>query len=363
MTTNSAAKPLQPFERSSSELAGRFEIEASEIEALGQLANQYAGHAVFDDYLSRRADNTLRAQSTDLDTFAEYLRALGAAEPELSAALLQSNPEVWRGVTWGLVDGFVRWMLQLGYAIGTVNRKLSTAKVYAKLATKAGAIPETELTLIRGVSGYSRKEGKRVDQRRERTRVGEKKSANVSLNRQQARALLQQPDTPQGRRDALIMHFLLDHGLRVGELARLTVENIDLEKDVFTFFRPKVDKVQTHYMTPGSSQAVQRWFAFGDAPTSGPLLRGSRKGGHLSKPGMSERAITARVRYLGELIGVSSLSAHDCRHYWATTAARNGTDAFVLRDAGGWNSLAMPGRYVESQKVANEGVRLGEIED
>jgi integrase len=219
------------------------------------------------------------------------------------------------------------------------------------------------LTLIRGVSGYSRQEGKRVDQRREHTRVGEKKPVNVSLSRQQAHALVLRPDTPQGRRDALLVHLLLEHGLRVGELARLRVEDIDLSAGAFTFFRPKVDKVQTHRMTAASARAVQRWFTFGDAPASGLLLRGSRKGGHLSKPGMSERAITARVRYLGEEIGISGLSAHDCRHYWATTAARHGTDAFVLRDAGGWNSIAMPSRYVEGQKVANEGVNLGAVED
>lgn len=348
------------LQKSNSDRSDSALTTAPAVQALGQMANRYAGEAVFTDYLGRKADNTLRAQLADLDTFAEYLRAFGVAEPFLNAAALQQDADAWRGVTWGLVDGFVRWMVQQGYAIGTVNRKLSTVKGYAKLATKAGVIPQTELSLIRGVTGYSRKEGKRIDQRRERTRVGEKKAHNVSLNVEQARALLSQPDTPQGRRDALIMHLLLEHGLRVGELALLKVEDVDLSSGSFTFFRPKVDKVQTHRLTPGAANAMQRWFTFGDAPASGPLLRGSRKGGHLSKPGMSERAITGRVRLLGEQIGVDGLSAHDCRHYWATTAARHGTDAFVLRDAGGWTSIAMPSRYVEGQQVANEGVQLGD---
>jgi len=334
--------------------------ESSELEVLGQVANRYASSAIFDDYLNRKAANTLRAQLADLDTLAEYLRALGMAEHDLDAALLQRSPVAWRGVTWGLVDGFVRWMLQHGYAIGTVNRKLSTIKVYAKLAAKAGVIPAEELALIKGVTGYSRKEGKRVDQRRPQARVGAKKAANVSLTLTQARTLLGQPNTPQGRRDALLMYLLLDHGLRVGELARLRVEDVDLDAGAFTFYRPKVDKSQTHRMTAGTRQAMARWFSYGDAPASGLLLRASRKGGHLGKPGMSERAITARVRHLGEVIGVTGLSAHDCRHYWATTAARHGTDAFVLRDAGGWNSLAMPARYVEAQAIANQGVLLGD---
>lgn len=334
--------------------------EPGELEVLGQIANRYASSAVFDDYLNRKAVNTQRAQLADLDTLAEYLRALGLAEHDLDGSLLQHSPASWRGVTWGLVDGFVRWMLQEGYAIGTVNRKLSTVKVYAKLAAKAGVIPAEELALLKGVTGYGRKEGKRVDQRRPKVRVGAKKADNVSLTRDQARALLNQPNTPQGRRDALLMHLLLDHGLRVGEVARLKVDDVDLAAGAFTFYRPKVDKRQTHRMTPGTRRVMARWFDYGDAPATGPLLRASRKGGRLDKPGMSERAITARVRRLGEEIGAPGLSAHDCRHYWATTAARHGTDAFVLRDAGGWNSLAMPARYVEAQAIANQGVRLGE---
>jgi integrase len=119
-----------------------------------------------------------------------------------------------------------------------------------------------------------------------------------------------------------------------------------------------VDKLQTHRLTPDTKRALQKWFSGGDAPLAGPLLRASRKGGFLTSAGMTERAITKRVHDLGELMGISGLSAHDCRHYWATTAARKGTDPFALQEAGGWNSLAMPRRYVEAAKIANEGVHL-----
>ena len=78
---------------------------------------------------------------------------------------------------------------------------------------------------------------------------------------------------------------------------------------------------------------------------------------------MSERAITWRVAYLGEQVGVHGLSAHDCRHYWATTAVRKGTDLFALQEAGGWNSLAMPRRYVEAAEIANEGLYLASWEN
>src|SRR5450432_4859921 len=156
------------------------------------------------------------------------------------------------------------------------------------------------------------------------------------------------------------MCLLLDHGLRVGELALLEVTAFDLVAGLMIFERPKVNKVQTHELTPDTLRAARTWFASGDAPALGKLLRGSRKGGKLTEAGMSERAITQRVADLGKGIGVLGLSAHDLRHSWATRAARNKTDAFDLRDAGGWNSLAMPSRYVEAAKIANAGVKLGE---
>jgi len=48
------------------------------------------------------------------------------------------------------------------------------------------------------------------------------------------------------------------------------------------------------------------------------------------------------------------------RHYWATRAALNGTPLDRRQDAGGWCSPAMPLRYVESAKIANQGGLLGD---
>ncbi|MCC6147953.1 MAG: tyrosine-type recombinase/integrase [Anaerolineaceae bacterium] len=93
-------------------------------------------------------------------------------------------------------------------------------------------------------------------------------------------------------------------------------------------------------------------------PVQGPLLRRSFKDGSLGKAGLTERAITQRVNLLGRTIGVFGVSAHDCRHFWATSAARHGTDPFSLQEAGGWSSLAMPRRYVEDNEISNDGIKL-----
>jgi len=346
--------------------------QAKGLYEAGAAANAAAARHAFTDYRQRKSANTLRAHDTDLALFADFLRAFGHA---VEGAALAADPGAWHGVTWGLVEGFVRWQLQQGYAIASVNRRLSTVKKYAALAAKAGALDTTERALIRDVAGYSHKEAKKVDEKRQDAgqdtrRLREagrpvKKAEHVSIPPAAAKRLKrEQPDTPQGRRDAVLMCLLLDHGLRCGEVAGLTVGAVNLAEGTLTFYRPKVDKVQQHRLTKDTRAALLAYERAGDMPMTAdtPLLRASRKsaGDELTHAGMSARAITKRVRALGQRAGLEGLSAHDCRHYWATTAAKHKTDPFRLQEAGGWNSLAMPRRYVEAARIANEGVSLGD---
>lgn len=327
---------------------------SDEVIAIGQLANRFAAHGRFDDYLSRKSLNTVAAQRADLQHFSIYLQEAGVrAAP--SQDELQTGPESWRGITWGLIDGFVKWQLQQGCAISSLNRRLSTIKVYAGLATQAGAISTQELALIKTVNGYAKNEAKRIDARRLVKRVGAKKSAPVRISQTQAVQLQAQPDTPQGRRDRLLMCLLLEHGLRVGEVVLLQARNFDLDKKLFYFERPKVSGEQIHQLAGNTLSALESYIRAGDCPKDGALLRGSLKSGELTHAGITVQAIQARVRFLGEQIGLFGLSPHDCRHYWATYWADK-VDVLRLQEAGGWSSLEMPRRYVERSRIANVGM-------
>lgn len=326
------------------------------LELAGQVANRHAAAAVFTDYLAAKAANTIKTQAAALATFADFLNEAGitAVTPDG----LQMEPESWRGVTWGIVKAFGRWMLAQGFSVATINNRLTTVRVYASLAAQAGVIGVEDLALIQTVKTYSAKEARRLDERREVSRVGNKKAEHVSITSSQAKLLKNQGDnSPQSRRDSLLMCLLLDHGLRVGEAAGLLVTDFDLKRGELRFYRPKVAKTQLHKLTRETAKAARAYFTH-DAPAMGRALLGSVKGGELTAVPMSERAITKRVAYLGEQVGLDGLSAHDCRHFWATDAARNGTDPFALQQAGGWSSLAMPRRYVEDSRVSNRGVKL-----
>ena len=345
-------------------------ITADLLAMAGQAANKAAAAAAFGDYKPRKAGNTLKRQAADLASFESFLAGVG-----LDVRGLVDNPQAWQGITWGLVAAFRGWLLQSGYAVSTVNFRLSTIKVYANLATQAGALSAAELGEIKRVPGFAHKEQKRIDTPRQEqgnpTRKGSKKADSVSITPAQGKSLKNRPDTPQGRRDSLLLCLLLDHGLRCGEVAALKVTDFDLKAGELRFYRPKVDKVQTHKLTPATRRAAAAYFT-SDAPALGSVWRASASkaagkaahdSGELAGSGLTERAITKRVKALGAAVGLACLSAHDCRHYWATQAARNHTALDRLQDAGGWNSLAMPARYIESAKIANEGINLGDSGD
>lgn len=334
--------------------------EYSPIEDAGQAANRAAAAGLFADYRTRQAPNTITRQDRDLYLFARYLADAGitpGSQIAEKADALKVDADAWKGVTWGMVSAFVRWLENKGYAIGSINLRLTSIKVYAGLAKQAGKIEHDEYASMRLIRGYKRTEGKHLDEGRAVTRLGPKKADATPLTREQANALKNsQPNTPQGRRDAVLMCLLLDHGLRVGELAILTRKSLNMSEQVFIVERPKVDLKQTHRFSADTLRHIRAYLK--SEKPAGQLLQGSRKGQGPLVEGMSVRAIKARVQFLGLTVGVSQLSPHDCRHAWATFAANAKTDILSLQEAGGWASLAMPRHYVERSRIANEGVRL-----
>src|SRR5579859_5416020 len=114
-------------------------LDSNALSLAGQQANQYASENLFEDYRRRVAANTLRRQDADLALFARYLGEAG-----IVVGNLPDSPTAWRGITWGIIAGFVEWQLTQGYAVGSINVHLATLKVYCTLAHQAGAIDSEE---------------------------------------------------------------------------------------------------------------------------------------------------------------------------------------------------------------------------
>lgn len=331
---------------------------------LGEMANRAAASAVFDLYAEEMSQATLETQVDALNTFATYLLSKGL---RTSGPRLATDPAQWTGMTWGLLEGFKQWMKRdKGYAIGTINNRLSVVRTYAALAHKAGVLAADEASLIAAVSNIGSAAGMNIDAQREQTRVGAKKAVFNTLTRQEVQALLDQPDTPRGRRDAAVIATLYYFGTRAEEAAGIQVSDVNLGAGLVHIFRPKVKGTdQEHGVydlgAPEFEPARRAYLAYHrDAPPIGLFFRGSiQNSDELADHPMTRVTISQLVATLGRRIGFSNLSAHDLRHTGATHIAATDNNLVRLRDWGGWNSIQMPARYAKRAKTANEGVRFG----
>lgn len=316
---------------------------------LGAIANAIAGAQAFDTYRAGIAENTIQRQQHDLALFRSYLQS------KINVGDLYNDPQAWSVVTWGFVQGFVLWMLERGYAIGSVNVRLATIKRYASLAHQASVIAQNELNLIRSVRSYT--STRNIDKKRVVTRIGAKKAQSVRISKTQRKALKRRINNkPQGACYALLMCLLLDHGLRVSEAISLPWDAINFEEGTITFYRSKVDRTDTHRLTPDTLEAAIAYRPF--ILEGEQLFRSSKRGGGLAlRGGLTRGAAQQIVRRLGYEVGIDNLSPHDCRHSWATEFEKTHTP-FELRDGGGWSSLLMPNRYVERRKISHDGKDL-----
>jgi len=354
------------------------------LQVAGQIANQAAGQTIFERYKQEKSTNTLKRHARDLELFAEYLLDIGI--PLVEGGNFQDSPLPWRGISWGIVEGFLQWLLREGYAITSVNARLSTVKVYAQMAVKAGAIDRQEGLLIQSVRGFSRKAGLNVDAQRPQTRKegvvydykqdGHKRRIVISrrstkkqrptlLTTAQAAQLVQPANrSPQAWRDALLACLLLEHGLRASEVALLTAEAIDLPQGLLQFYRPKVKGTAhewaSHKLTPATNQIaayyLHQLYPTALIPNSPLILATTRllkngEGGELLGEGLNRIRISERIAFLGRRLGIPNLSAHDCRHYCATQMARRGYGVDELMAWFGWSSAQTAMRYVTAEEV------------
>jgi site-specific recombinase XerD len=287
------------------------------------------------------SQNTLHAWRVDLRSFAAFLTEADNHQT-VTAEQLENSLSAWSQVTHKTLIAYQEWLLNHGYTIATVDRRLSTIKRYA-LKAKANE----ERDLIRQVSSISYRlarnhSANQSHQPSIHPRIGTKKAEPVMLHHEQAEALKRQEDTPQGRRDSLIMVLIIDHGLRAHEVADLQVDDIDLSREILYLSRPNTNMKQVIKLTTDALYVLRSWFDSGDCLAEGALLRASRKGGELASAGMTERAISGRVAFLGRQLQIEGLSPNDCRHYWARQAAYHEIDIDLLEEAGCWNILSYP---------------------
>jgi integrase len=178
----------------------------------------------------------------------------------------------------------------------------------------------------------------------------------VKRNKEEARdAWLDELDLPKfvkalacvGGAHADLIRFLTVSGWRVTEARLLTWDMVDLPRMVARLPDSKTGSA-TRELSTDAAMVVDR--------------QGHRMGfvfsGRNGRQPVSYKRLRQVLQGVCEAAEVKQVTPHALRHTAATWAALAGAEAHELRQAFGWKTLAMTGRYVsKAQSLARRGVQ------
>jgi integrase/recombinase XerD len=143
---------------------------------------------------------------------------------------------------------------------------------------------------------------------------------------------------PTASRDTAIILMLLDTGMRIGELCRLRVQDVNLQTgEVFIcpFSTGRKTKSRTVQLGAGSKRAVWLYLAKLPEPKSNQSLIN-----------IDQRPINKFMKEIEKRSGVKDIHPHRFRHTFAIQYLRNGGDIYTLQRILGHSTLDMCLRYL-----------------
>ena len=277
------------------------------------LIQAFADHLALERHL---ADSTVDAYGRDLAQLAGFLRR---TRRELPSARLQD------------LRRFLAQLTTLGYARASIARRVGAIHTFYRWAKARGVVQDDPSALLGRPKVVSR--------------------LPVVLRVPEAATLVEAPEAAAGAsaadaavaaRDRAILELMYGSGLRVSEVAGLTIERIDLDRGRVTVFG-KGDKEREVPLGDPAREAVEAWLFVRDVlqPGSGDALFTNRRG----RP-IGPRDIRRLVgRYAGATLSGRRVTPHTLRHSFATHLLEGGADIRAVQEMLGHASVATTQRY------------------
>ena len=268
---------------------------------------------------------TVRNYTTDLLHFFNFLRT-----KEIS-----SLKEVDRHV----VRDYLSHLMEKGFVKASIARKLSAIRSFYRYLHREGIVPTNPLATI-----SSPKLDKRLPS---------------FLTIEEVERLLEAPDLskPQGQRDRAILELLYASGLRVSELAQLTLKQIDLDTNEIRVWG-KGSKERVVLMGEPAAKALKEYLS-----RDRSKLLGDKKSNavFVTKYGqrLTERGVQKRLEEIAKKAGIDKrVHPHLLRHTFATHLLDGGADLRVVQELLGHANLSSTQIYTHVTKSQAKKVYL-----
>jgi len=155
--------------------------------------------------------------------------------------------------------------------------------------------------------------------------------------------------TPKGARDLAIAALMLDTGLRVSEVCRLQLCDMDLERRLLQVI-VKGGQWGAGVYSQRTAEYLDDWLTVRrPAPGVGAVFVSTTQGNQLTREGLQ-----TIVKKWGKALGIK-LSPHDFRRSFATISSVFGAPSRLVQIGGRWSSIEMVEHY--TQAVGAEALR------
>ena len=288
-----------------------------------RLVDAFADHLRLERHLST---NTVVAYQRDLLELVGFLQRAGSSLEEADRATLRR---------------FLAQQHTLGYARASVARRVGAIHTFYRWALADHRVP-----LDPSASLGSPKVVNRLP---------------TVLRPSEAEALVEAPPVDEidegaddaatravGLRDRAVLELLYGSGLRVSEVAGLTIERVDLTRGRVLVLG-KGSKEREVPMSDPAVEAVRRWVSEGREAmgTGSASLFFNRRG----RP-IGQRDIRALVEgYSGRLLPGRRVTPHTLRHSYATHLLEGGADIRAVQELLGHATVATTQRYTHVSRT------------
>ena len=262
---------------------------------------------------------------------------------------LATDAESWEKISCDLIWAYVTHLKEQHYTASSINMQLHTFKTYARMAMKDSRLSEDVYKEFSKLQAPADIEGE--------LRRGEKRGKYLDLTDEQVQQFLNQPDTSRGRSDKLLLTLLLLCGFWPREIAALDSHSFNLQEGTITFYHYYSEEQKTLHLNPVTLETAKRYLQ--DPSPYEALFVGNRKDStHTLR--LTDRAINARIRTLGEKIHLKVLAPQDCHAYWEKSL-------IVVDEAHRFTTKSPPNRKrrpdVFNRRAFEESMRQGEVAD
>ena len=275
----------------------------------------FTEHLALERHLS---PNTVTAYGRDLTQLATFLcrdrSSLGEA-------------------TYPLLRRFLAQQHTLGYARASIARKVGAIHTFYRWAVAEGRLADDPSILL----------GRPKVVNRLPTVLRPREAAALAEAPPEAVGDLPPIERAVALRDRAVLELLYGSGLRVGEVASLTLDRIDLDRSRVRV-RGKGDKEREIPMSEFATTALRDYLAGGREVLAAPSTRTlffNRK-----KKSFSERDIRSMVeQYVERLLPGRRVTPHTLRHSFATHLLEGGADIRAVQELLGHASVGTTQRY------------------